>query len=68
MAKPRFVKKRTFSGPFCDFPYWEVFDQERDPLPDGDPIAAFKDASDARDFLDLKARPVRQKNKILRRR
>ena len=54
MTKQRFTMKRTFSGPFCDFPYWEVFDQEHDPLPDGEPIAAFKRAADANRFVAMK--------------
>lgn len=56
--KPRFVMKRTFTGPFRDIPYWEAFDQERDPWPDGDPIAAFVDRADAKAFIEFKRAQV----------
>ncbi len=52
--KRRFTMKKTSSGPFCDVPYWEVFDQEYDPLPDGDPIAAFRKVADANRFVAMK--------------
>jgi elongation factor P hydroxylase len=59
MKRQRFTAKRTYSGSFREIPHWEVFDQERDPLPDGDPIAAFVDGADAKAFVEMKRAQVK---------
>lgn len=53
--KHRFKKQKGYhSGIWGAERDWGVYDTVNDPLPDGDPIAVFKTATDATAFVRMK--------------